>query len=182
MIDISTEVSVNRAFILFDRDGTLIEHVHHLVDSDLVKFKSDLGESLILLKDAGFRFGVVSNQSVIARGLADRSNVEEINRKIINFLWRIGIRFDFFYFCPHLPNSKCECRKPNLGLGLKAISEHQLDPAQSFMVGDQESDVLFGKNLGCKTVQIQGNSEKCHFADYYSETLVDAAMWILSEV
>ena len=36
MIDISTEVSVNRAFILFDRDGTLIEHVHHLVDSDLV--------------------------------------------------------------------------------------------------------------------------------------------------
>jgi histidinol phosphatase-like enzyme len=48
------------------------------------------------------------------------------------------------------------------------------------MVGDQESDLIFGKNLGCRTVQVQGNAKKSPFADYYSATLEDAANWILN--
>jgi histidinol-phosphate phosphatase family protein len=170
---------VNQAFVLFDRDGTLIEHKHHLVNPDLVEFKQDLFESLHLLKQAGFKFGMISNQSVIARGLATSSDVEIINSKISDFLQPLGIKFDFIYYCPHLPITGCKCRKPDIGLGLKAISEHQLDPAQSYMVGDQESDVLFGKKLGCTTVQLQGNAEKSVYADYHSETLVSAAKWIL---
>jgi histidinol phosphatase-like enzyme len=48
------------------------------------------------------------------------------------------------------------------------------------MIGDQESDLIFGKNLGCKTIQIQGNAKISPFADYYSVTLEDAAKWILT--
>ena len=172
---------MGEAFVLFDRDGTLIEHVHYLVNSDLVQFKDDLQTSLLLLKDGGFKFGVISNQSVIARGLATVSDVERINTKIKKFLSPIGIEFDFVYYCPHLPNSGCECRKPGVALGLKAISEHNLEPSQSFMVGDQESDVLFGRHLGCKTVQVRGDADKSQYADYYSESLEEAARWILSE-
>ena len=172
---------MNQAFVLFDRDGTLIEHVHHLVNPDLVEFKQDLSKSLLLLKQGGFKFGMVSNQSVIARGLATSSEVEKINSKIINFLQPLGVTFDFVYYCPHLSGTGCDCRKPNIGLGLKAISEHNLDPTQSYMVGDQESDALFGKKLGCRTVQLQGNGEKSLYADYHSETLERAAKWILAQ-
>jgi D-glycero-D-manno-heptose 1,7-bisphosphate phosphatase len=92
-----------------------------------------------------------------------------------------GIVFDFIYFCPHLPSEGCDCRKPAISLGLKAVAEHQLDPSQSFMVGDQESDMLFGRNLGCSTIQVKGNAQKSSFADYYSDTLESAAKWILTK-
>mgnify|MGYP000061057505 CR=1 FL=1 len=88
---------------------------------------------------------------------------------------------DFVYFCPHLPDDGCSCRKPEIGLGQSAIEEHHLDPSISFMVGDQECDMLFGRNLGCKTIQLQGSADNSAFADYYSETLEGAARWIMAE-
>lgn len=172
---------MKKAFVIFDRDGTLIEHVHHLVDPELVQFKSDLQTSLQKLQKAGYRFGIISNQSVVGRGLATVGDIQKVNRKIIDYLKPLGIVFDFVYFCPHLPSAGCECRKPAIALGLKAVVEHQLVPSQSFMIGDQESDVLFGRELGCATIQVEGDAQKSSFADYYSDTLERAANWILTQ-
>ena len=174
-------MELNRAYVLFDRDGTVIEHVHHLVDVELVQFKRDLGTSLKLLQEAGFRFGIISNQSVIGHGLATHLEVEEINMRIVKYLHSIGIKIDFFYFCPHTPQDKCNCRKPEIGLGHRAVIEYGLSPADSFMVGDQESDMVFSKNLGCRSIQLAGNAEISQFADYYSDTLENAAKWILAQ-
>lgn len=179
---IDHEALMKQAFVIFDRDGTLIDHVHHLVDPKLVRIKEDLVKALQLLQNYDFKFGVISNQSVIGRGLATNLDVESVNSKIIEFLKPIGILVDFVYFCPHLPDAGCNCRKPEIGLGLKAVEEHQLDPSVSFMVGDQESDMIFGRNLGCKTVQLKGGADKSTFADYYSDTLEGAARWILAEI
>jgi HAD superfamily hydrolase (TIGR01662 family) len=77
---------LSEAFVLFDRDGTLIEHVHHLIDPELVKLKSDLQSSLQILEKAGYRFGIITNQSVIGRGLASISEIQEVNKRIIDFL------------------------------------------------------------------------------------------------
>jgi len=172
---------MKRAFVIFDRDGTLIDHVHHLVNPGLVQTKSDLGQALRLLQNYDFKFGIISNQSVIGRGLATNLDVESVNSKIIEFLKPLGIVIDFVYFCPHLPDGGCNCRKPEIGLGQRAIDEHHLDPSASFMVGDQESDMIFGRNLGCKTIQLQGGADKSVFADYYSVTLEGAARWIVAE-
>ena len=166
---------MKQAFVIFDRDGTLIDHVHHLVNPDFVQLKKDLGSALQILKGDNFEFGVITNQSVIARGLSTSSEVELINSVIIKYLIGLGIEIDFFYYCPHLESDNCTCRKPKIGFGEKAIIEHNLDPAVSFMVGDQESDMLFGKNFGCKTVQVRGEASKSQFADYYSDTLEIAA-------
>jgi D-glycero-D-manno-heptose 1,7-bisphosphate phosphatase len=173
---------MKQAFVVFDRDGTLIDHVHHLVDPELVEIKEDLVKALQLLQKYDFKFGVISNQSVIGRGLASNSDVETVNSKIIEFIKPLGVDFDFVYFCPHPPDAGCGCRKPEIGLGLKAIDEHQLNPSVSFMVGDQESDMIFGRNLGCKTVQLKGGADKSAFADYYSDTLEGAARWIVADL
>ena len=172
---------MKQAFVIFDRDGTLIDHVPHLVDPELVQIKDDLGKALQLLQNCDFKFGIISNQSVIGRGLATNLEIESVNSKIMEFLKPLGIVIDFVYFCPHLPDDGCSCRKPEIGLGQSAIQEHHLDPSISFMVGDQECDMLFGRNLGCKTIQLQGSADKSAFADYYSETLEGAARWIMAE-
>jgi len=117
---------MKQAYVIFDRDGTLIKHVHHLINPDLVLVKSDLGVALQLLQVFDFKFGIISNQSVIGRSLATYSDVELVNSKIIEFLEPLGIVVDFVYFCPHLPNDGCTCRKPEIGLGQRAIIEHRL--------------------------------------------------------
>lgn len=160
----------------------MIEHVHHLVDVDLVQFKRDLGSSLKLLQETGFRFGIISNQSVIGRGLATHSDVEKINMRIVEYLQSIGVKIDFFYFCPHTLQDKCNCRKPEIGLGRRAVIEYGLSPVDSFMIGDQESDMLFSKNLGCRSIQLAGNAKKSLFADHHSDTLESAANWILAQI
>jgi histidinol-phosphate phosphatase family protein len=172
---------MKQAFVIFDRDGTLINHVHHLVNPELVQIKKDLGKALQLLQNYDFKFGIISNQSIIGRGLATNLDVASVNSKIIEFLKPLGIVIDFVYFCPHLPDGGCGCRKPEIGLGQRAIDEHHLDPSVSYMVGDQESDMIFGRNLGCNTIQLQGGADKSAFADYYSDTLEGAARWIMAE-
>jgi histidinol-phosphate phosphatase family protein len=165
-------------FVLFDRDGTLIEHVHHLINSAQVLLKPDIVEALSILQNEGFKFGIISNQSVIGRGLISRRGVKEINNIIVKNLSRAGITLTFIKICPHLPDDLCLCRKPETLLGLQAAAEFNIELRNSYFVGDQESDLLFGKALGCKVIQILGNAPRSHFADHFSDTLTDAANWI----
>jgi len=165
--------------VIFDRDGTLIDHVHHLVNLQLVKFKTDLGPALQSLTAAGFKLGIITNQSVIGRGLGTLQEVERINTSIEQHLKAFDVAFDFIYICPHLPEEGCDCRKPQLAMGLRAVREIQLNPEQSFMVGDNESDMIFGRALGCSTVQVGANSQKSLNVDYDAVSLKDAADWII---
>ena len=169
-------------FVIFDRDGTLIEHVHHLIDPDELKFKADLVPGLTALKNAGFRFGMVTNQSVVGRGLATIEQVEKINSIIVDYLAANAIKFEFVLVCPHTPNDSCECRKPNIGLGIQAVNEYQFLPKISYVVGDQESDLVFGKKLGCRVVQVKGIAEQSESTDYYSNNLLSAANWIINDM
>ncbi len=169
-------------FVIFDRDGTLIEHVPHLVEPSQVRFKHDLIAGIIKLRDFGFHFGMVTNQSVIGRGLATFEKVAEINSLILDYLAKHGIQFDFVLVCPHRPDESCSCRKPNIVLGLQAIQNFNLLPSESYVVGDQETDLIFGKNLGCRVVQVKGNAKKSEYADYYALSLSDAASWIVHEM
>jgi histidinol-phosphate phosphatase family protein len=169
------------AFVIFDRDGTLVEHVHYLTDPNLVKFKQDLIPALSDLQTSGFRFGIITNQSVIGRKMADLKTVNKINHKIIDFLRENGITIVFTLICPHIPEDNCECRKPRIMLGTRAEIEFGVDLRKSFVIGDQESDMQFGKNLGCKVVQVRGNAGFSPLADKHSDTLHDAARWIIRE-
>ena len=66
---------MSNPFVIFDRDGTLIKHVHYLSDPDGVELTPNLISGLLLLKNNGFKFGIVTNQSIINRGLATTQEV-----------------------------------------------------------------------------------------------------------
>lgn len=171
---------MENAFIIFDRDGTLIEHVPYLNNIEFIKFKPDLIPSLQKLQNHGFKFGIVSNQSAIGRGLATINEVLQINTTIGNYLKKNQIDIQFCWFCPHLPSDNCHCRKPRIGLGLKAEFEFNLCPKKSYVVGDSESDILFGKNLGCKTVYINSGNDSVG-ESYATRELILAADWIIRD-
>ena len=166
-------------FVMFDRDGTLIDHIHHLVNLNQVKIKNDAAEALNLLKNYGFKFGVITNQSVIGRGLVSIERTQEINTHISGYFFEHGISFEFFWMCPHTPEDNCICRKPNTALGEKAIHQYAISVGNSYFVGDQETDMQFSDNLGLIPVQIGDISNKSKIAVHCASNLLSAVTWII---
>jgi histidinol-phosphate phosphatase family protein len=164
-------------FIFFDRDGTLIEHVHHLSNLNDVKLVKLLGQTLKAVTSLGFKLGIVTNQSVISRGMATAELVERINNAILSAVYNShGVKFEFLAYCPHMPDQGCECRKPKIGLVQTFLETNAIDVARSYMVGDQMSDVEFGKNAGFLTILISGThnyNQVLTSPDYVIEQLAD---------
>jgi len=172
---------MKKKYIIFDRDGTLIMHIHHLTDSTKVVFVDKLGECLVKLHLKGFRFGVISNQSVIAKKIGTMQEVDLINSTIESEVAKFNVFFDFFFYCPHQEKDDCLCRKPKIGLGEIAASKFDIDLQKSFMVGDQLSDAIFGKNMGLQTVVISSKSSVIGKCDFIALNLEVATEWIISQ-
>jgi len=126
------------------------------------------------LKRAGFFLVLVTNQSGVGRGLLTLDALEEIHRRMQAALGRNA--FDAIYACPHHPQTGCPCRKPSPQMILRACSDHGLDAAASFMVGDSVRDIAMGRAAGCRTV-FRGTA--AHGADHAATTLRGAVDWIL---
>jgi len=168
-------------FVIFDRDGTIIKFIHYLFDPKLVELSENSVPGLLALKAEGFKFGIISNQSIISRGIASVEQVENVNRRVKELLELSGITCEFFMYCPHTPEDLCFCRKPERGLGLSAIKEFDIDQTASFMVGDQHSDVIFGHAIGCRSIQVGDSVNKSHEADFIAADIFSAAEWIISK-
>ena len=168
-------------YVIFDRDGTLIEHIHYLKDPNLVKLNKGVAEGLVLLKNQGYSFGIISNQSLINRGIGTLQDVEAVNSRLIEICDEIKVSFDFVYFCPHRPNEFCDCRKPQIELGLKAIRKYSIDRTGSFYIGDQENDAIFAKNLNIFPILVSTQIEKINLNGVrIFSNLMEAAKYISS--
>jgi D-glycero-D-manno-heptose 1,7-bisphosphate phosphatase len=149
--------------VFLDRDGVLIEDVHLLTDLADIRILEGVAQALRSLKESGFQLIVISNQTVVARGLVTEQEVHAINAKMERLLEQAGgPHLDGFYFCPHHPNATlpayrtaCECRKPRPGLLLRAARERDLNLGASFAVGDRITDIIAGARAGCRTVLVQ---------------------------
>ncbi len=166
-----------RRFVLLDRDGTIMEDRHYVGDPRDVALLPLAGEGLRLLRRAGWGLVVVSNQSGVGRGFFSLEAVAEVHQRLTELLAEEGVTIDAFYVCPHLPEEGCPCRKPRPGMGLRAMEDFRFSPRQGLVVGDKESDVLFGKNLGMRAVLLSGDAQKGSGADAVLPHLESVARW-----
>jgi len=149
--------------VFLDRDGVLLEDVDLLTDPRRIRILEGVPQTLQRLKQAGFELIVVTNQTVIARGLTTEQGVLEIHSQLEQLIEQAGgPQLDGFYFCPHHPNATlpafridCDCRKPRPGLLLQAARERAIDLKASFMVGDRITDIIAGARAGCRTILVQ---------------------------
>ncbi len=137
--------------IFVDRDGTLIEEFNYLSRVEDLRIFPFTGPALKLLKENGFLIIVVTNQSGIAREVYTEAAMHTVHDQIQADL---GGAIDGFYFCPHLPDAGCSCRKPNLGMIEAAQDDFDIDMERSWVVGDKDLDINLGKKAGIGTVMV----------------------------
>ena len=137
--------------IFLDRDGTLIEEVNFLSRVEDLRLFEFSASAVRSLKEAGFLVIVVTNQSGIGRGIYTESAMNQIHDRIQD---ELGGEIDAFYFCPHLPDEGCGCRKPSLGMLKTAQLDFNIDMERSWMIGDKKIDVETGINGKLNTVMV----------------------------
>ncbi len=143
---------MNKA-IFIDRDGVVNSdegHYYIYKPEDFV-FNPDIERSIVLLKEAGFKVILVTNQGGVAKGEYGINEVEEVHKFMQLHLKGKGAEFDAIYYCPHHDSvMECECRKPKPGMITKAMNDFDIDPKQSFLIGDSPRDVEAGNAAGLK--------------------------------
>ena len=175
--------------VFLDRDGTLIELVHHLTDPADVRLIDGAGAAVRRLRDASWKTVIVTNQSVIGRGKLTEDGLARVHAEMNAQLAPFGAEIDMIYFCPLKPVQKDPrviedpMRKPGPGMLEAAARDHKIDLAASWMVGDTLSDMLAGKNAGCRSLLVRTGYGHKVDSDFDNEapTLVEAAEIILSE-
>lgn len=146
--------SIKKPAAFLDRDGTIIFDKHYLSSPDQIKLYKNAAESINKLRKAGFKIIVVTNQSGIGRGMFTEKDLEKINKKFIKMLKECGAKVDGLYYCPHIDEDNCDCRKPKTGMALQAAKEHNIDFSRSYTVGDSIRDYMLGHNLGAKGILV----------------------------
>lgn len=180
--------------VFLDRDGTVIEWVHHLTDPADVKLVPGAADAIRLFRSAGYACVVVTNQSVIGRGMLVADDVERIHEEMRSQLAANGAELDCIYYCPVVPGTSDPTiiehrdRKPGPGMLLRAAEEMDIELGRSWMIGDSISDVLAGRNAGCKgSILVESGSEsgissKTSIDDYItSRNLLGAAELIVGQ-
>lgn len=167
---------MNRVFFL-DRDGTL--NVDHGYVNEAEKFEWCEGvfEGLRLLQEAGFTLAVVTNQSGIGHGLYTEEAMHALHKRMEADLAAEGITLAAIEFCAAKRGSNAECRKPNTGMA-KAVEKKigPIDYTNSWMIGDKDRDVQFGKNLGAHTALIRSGYWELNDLDVEPELIVDSVL------
>lgn len=131
-----------RRFVLLDRDGVINEDSVDFIKSP-EEWRPIAGslEAIALLNKQGYDVGVVTNQSGLARGLFNEATLSKIHDKMRSLLAEKGGRIAAIYYCPHGPDSACNCRKPNPGLLEQFAHEKSVDLKTVYFVGDSVRDI-----------------------------------------
>lgn len=192
-----------KAAVFIDRDGTLIEDRHHLASVEQIRVFSNSFEAVRRVNASGRLAVVITNQSVIARGLLTEPELSEIHSVMVELFAQEDAVLDAIYYCPHHPKEgsgsftrKCDCRKPNPGMLIRASDDLGIDLGRSVLIGDTLSDIEAGNRGGARTVLVMtGYGSECaarissnpdsvsteQIPDYVAPDVLEAVEWSLNQ-
>jgi len=190
-----SSLTVAQRAVFLDRDGTLIPDKDCLRSADGLELLPGVAGAIRELNHHAWRTVVVTNQPVIAKGWCDEAEMQRMHNKLETLLGIEHAFLDRIYYCPHHPEAgfegerkelkiRCECRKPGIGMIQKAVAELNVDPAQSWLIGDTTTDLQTAKNAGLRSVLVgtgSGGKDGKHAAqpDFIAENLMEAVRIIL---
>lgn len=180
---------MNRGGAIFlDRDGVInVNRADHVKTWDEFVFLPGALDALRQIAASEFRVLVATNQAAIARGLTTEESVREIHARMLAEVARAGGRVDAVYYCPHLPEENCNCRKPRVGMYLRGAREWNVDLARSYVIGDALADVAAAQAIGAQPILVltgRGRAQNAeliannHSGYYVADDLLGAVQWI----
>jgi len=140
---------MNKALFL-DRDGVINKNFGHVHRVKNFKFRKGIFELAKFFQDNGFLILVITNQAGIGKGLYSLNDFNLLNNWMISKFFEEGVTISKTFYCPHLPEINCDCRKPKPGLILLASKEFNIDLKKSYLIGDKDSDISSGKAANVK--------------------------------
>jgi D-glycero-D-manno-heptose 1,7-bisphosphate phosphatase len=177
--------------VIVDRDGVINENrSDHVKEWAEFEFLAGAPEAVVRLCRAGLRVFVMTNQAIINRGIVSREVVDDVNRRMVAEIERLGGMVEAVVYCPHRPDECCGCRKPAPGLLTEIAQQHNVDLTRSLVVGDALSDVQAGRAAGCEAILVlsgRGRDQLASASDEMREGLVVApdlrtvADWLLTQ-
>jgi len=168
-------ISTGKNWTLFlDRDGVIniekkADYIHHW---DEFVFYPGAAKNVALLSAMFGKTIIVTNQKGIGKGVTKQEDVEDIHRRLKDAIIAEGGHIDGIYYCDATDND-APCRKPNNGMALQAKQDFpDIDFSRSLMVGNNTSDMQFGRSLGMHTVLLTTTRT----ADSVEAELVDTVL------
>lgn len=165
--------------VFLDRDGVLnADDEYYTYRLEDVVVLEGVAEALQKLKEAGYLLIVITNQAGIGKGQYGPVEVRAVHEKIQE---KTGYLLDDLYFSPHHPehSSRSLRRKPDSLMIERAMAKYNIDPQQSWMIGDRGSDVAAGRKVGAKTIFIGNRRTEGDLGDFQVQNLLEAAEIIL---
>jgi len=178
--------------VFLDRDGVInYDSPDYIKSWEEFRFLPGSLAAIRRLTRHGFTIIVITNQSAIARNMITPDGLETIHRNMKTAVASHGGRITDIFFCPHLPEDGCDCRKPRPGMIQNALKHYDIDLSRAYMVGDSAKDIQCARNAACGGAVLvrTGNGMKTERAlkdgqalpDYTAENLLEAADWIIRQ-
>lgn len=149
---------IDRSWTLFlDRDGVINQRIvgEYVKTIDEFHFMPGSLASIARFSEIFGRIVVVTNQQGIGKGIMTARNLEDIHRYMLSEIEKHGGKIDGVYFAPQLSSENSEMRKPNTGMAHQAKKDFpEIEFSKSVLIGDSDSDIIFGQKLGMITVKL----------------------------
>jgi D-glycero-D-manno-heptose 1,7-bisphosphate phosphatase len=154
-----------RPAVFFDRDGVLNHDAGYLFEASKFKWMDGAREAVRLVNEAGYFAFVVTNQSGVARGFYEESDVDALHRWMADELAAIGAHIDAFEYCPDHPDAIIERyrrasdrRKPRPGMITDLLKRFPVTADRSFLIGDQPTDIEAAEAAGIRGLIYRGGN------------------------
>jgi len=143
--------------LFLDRDGVINKKLNgrYVRDWDEFTFIPNALKAITRLSKIFNLIIIVTNQQGIGKGIMTEEDLVILHQKMIQEIEKAGGNINKVYFCPHLEQDNCNCRKPKTGMIESAINDFPyINRVDSYLVGDSISDMEAGENAGLKTIKV----------------------------
>lgn len=162
--------------LFLDRDGVINKRNFggYIMDKSEFSFLPHCIEALQLFSKKVSRIIVITNQQGIAKGLMTEAQLYDVHTFMLSELEKMQVKIDAIYFASNLKGTEPDYRKPNPFMGRKAKEDFpSILFEESLMVGDTDTDIQFGKNLGTKTALVRSEEKTSEKADFEVTNLLE---------
>lgn len=149
-----------KKIIFLDRDDTLNKDPGYISKPEQIELLPYVVEGLQLLKNMGYEFIIITNQSGIARKYFTKEDLYKVNQRLLDILSEYSIQILDIFYCPHKDEDNCNCRKPKPGLIQQALEKYKnIDIPNSWIIGDRLRDIFPGEPFHIKGVLVHTSTD-----------------------